>query len=94
MLRATAATTPPGSHVNRGRPGTIVPRRLRTLQFRPAGFDVLLADEAPWLAAAAWLGAAWPVRERIMLSGDQRDITAAGLWTSRESQLRRSMPLA
>jgi len=45
----------------------------------------LIADEAPWIAAAPLLGAAGLVRERIVISGNRRDIVAAGLWTSREA---------
>ncbi len=44
-------------------------------------FDVLLVDEAPWIPAAPLLAAAGLVRERIVVSGDQRDIAAAGVWT-------------
>jgi hypothetical protein len=47
----------------------------------------LIADEAPWIAAAPLLGSAGLVRERIVISGDRRDIVAAGLWASREAQL-------
>jgi hypothetical protein len=67
---------------------TTASRVLSDPLFSRVRFDVLIADEAPWIAAAPLLGAAGLVRERIMISGDQRDITAAGLWTSRESQLR------
>jgi len=56
--------------------------------FSRVRFDVLIADEAPWIAAAPLLGAAGLARERIVISGDQRDIAAAGRWTSHESQLR------
>jgi hypothetical protein len=56
--------------------------------FNRVRFDVLIADEAPWIAAAPLLGAAGLVRERIVISGNQRDIAAAGRWTSQESQLR------
>lgn len=43
-------------------------------------FDVLLVDEAPWIPAAPLLAAAGLVRERIIVSGDQRDIAVAGVW--------------
>jgi len=56
--------------------------------FSRVRFDVFIADEAPWIEAAPLLGAAGLVRERIVISGDQRDIAAAGRWTSHESQLR------
>jgi hypothetical protein len=56
--------------------------------FSRVRFDALIADEAPWVAAAPLLGAAGLVSERIVISGDQRDIATAGLWTSLKSQLR------
>lgn len=56
--------------------------------FSRVRFDAFIADEAPWIAAAPLLGAAGLARERIVISGDQRDIAAAGLWTSHKSQLR------
>jgi AAA domain-containing protein len=48
--------------------------------FRRVRFDVLLVDEAPWIPAAPLLAAAGLVQERIIVSGDQRDITTAGVW--------------
>ena len=67
---------------------TTASRVLSDPLFSRVRFDVLIADEAPWIAAAPLLGAAGLVRERIVISGDQRDIAAAGLWASREAQLR------
>ena len=67
---------------------TTASRVLSDPLFSRVRFDVLIADEAPWITVAPLLGAAGLVRERIMISGDPRDITAAGLWVSRESQLR------
>lgn len=43
-------------------------------------FDVLIADEAPRMAAASLLAAAGLVRERIVVSGDPREIATAGQW--------------
>ena len=43
-------------------------------------FDVLIADEAPFIPAPFLLAAAGLVRERIVLSGDTRDIPAARAW--------------
>ena len=43
-------------------------------------FDVLMADEAPFIPAPFLLAAAGLVRERIVLSGDSRDITVARAW--------------
>jgi hypothetical protein len=48
----------------------------------------LIADEAPWIAAASLLGAAGLVHERIVISGNRRDIASAGLWAPSESERR------
>ncbi|MBX3331362.1 MAG: hypothetical protein KF722_13220 [Nitrospira sp.] len=48
--------------------------------FSRVRFDVLMVDEAPRIAAPSLLAAAGLVRERIVVSGDPRDITAAGQW--------------
>lgn len=45
-------------------------------------FDVLLADEAPRIPAAFLLAAAGLVRERIVLSGDGRDLPTPQAWAS------------
>jgi hypothetical protein len=73
---------------------TTASRVLSDPLFSRVRFDILIADEAPWIAAAPLLGAAGLVRERIVISGDQRDIAATGLWASRESEIRRLKPLA
>ncbi len=67
---------------------TTASRVLSDPLFSRVRFDVLIADEAPWIAAAPLLGAAGLVRERIVISGDTRDIAKAGLWASRAAQLR------
>ena len=67
---------------------TTASRVLSDPLFSRVRFDVLIADEAPWIAAAPLLGAAGLVRERIVISGDTRDIASAGLWASREAQPR------
>jgi hypothetical protein len=67
---------------------TTASRVVSDALFSRVRFDALIADEAPWVAAAPLLGAAGLVSERIVISGDQRDIATAGLWTSHESQLR------
>jgi hypothetical protein len=67
---------------------TTASRVLSDPLFSRVRFDVLIADEAPWIAVAPLLGAAGLVRERIVISGDTRDIATAGLWASREAQLR------
>src|SRR5438093_12868722 len=43
-------------------------------------FDVLMADEAPFIPAPFLLAAAGLVRGRILLSGDSRDIPVAWIW--------------
>jgi hypothetical protein len=73
---------------------TTASRVLNDPLFSRIRFDVLIADEAPWIAAASLLGAAGLVHERIVISGDRRDIASAGLWAPRESERRSSKPLA
>ena len=48
--------------------------------FSRVRFDVLMIDEAPRIAVPSLLAAAGLVRERIIVSGDPRDIAAAGQW--------------
>ena len=67
---------------------TTASRVLNDPLFSRVRFDILIADEAPWIAAAPLLGASGLAHERIVISGDRRDIALAGLWASRESQLR------
>jgi hypothetical protein len=67
---------------------TTASRVLSDPLFSRVRFDVLIADEAPWIAVAPLLGAAGLVHERIVVSGNRRDIAAAGLWASHESELR------
>lgn len=50
--------------------------------FAKVRFDVLLADEAPWIPAAYLLAAAGLARERIVLSGDTRDLAASKAWAA------------
>ena len=56
--------------------------------FSRVRFDVLIADEAPRIAAASLLAAAGLVRERIIISGDQRDIASAGCWVMNDAAVR------
>jgi hypothetical protein len=46
-------------------------------------FDILIADEAPWIPAAYLLAASGLVRERIVLCGDLRDVAASKAWEPR-----------
>lgn len=48
--------------------------------FSRVRFDVLIADEAPRMTAASLLAAAGLVRERIVVSGDPREIATARQW--------------
>lgn len=48
--------------------------------FSRVRFDVLIVDEAPRIAAPALLAAAGLVRERIVVSGDPREIATVGQW--------------
>lgn len=67
---------------------TTASRVLSDPLFSRVRFDVLVADEAPHIAAAPLLGAAGLARERIVVSGDPRDIATAGLWASRELSIQ------
>ena len=67
---------------------TTASRVLSDSLFSRVRFDVLIADEAPWIAAAPLLGAAGLVQERIVISGDTRDIAKVGLWASRVAQAK------
>ena len=67
---------------------TTASRVLSDPLFSRVRFDVLIADEAPWIAAAPLLGAAGLVQERIVISGDTRDIAKVGLWASRAAQAK------
>ena len=48
--------------------------------FNRVRFDVLIADEAPRIAAPSLLAAAGLVRERIVVSGDLQEIGTYGQW--------------
>ena len=50
--------------------------------FARVRFDVLVADEAPFIPAPFLLASAGLAREKIILSGDTRDIPTAGVWAS------------
>ncbi len=67
---------------------TTASRVLNDPLFSRIRFDVLIADEAPRIAAASLLGAAGLVHERIVISGDKRDIALAGQWAPRKSERR------
>ncbi len=52
--------------------------------FTRVRFDILMVDEATRIPAPALLAAAGLVRERIIVSGDPREIVSAGCWTLKE----------
>ena len=56
--------------------------------FSRVRFDVLMVDEAPQIAVQSLLAAAGLVRERIIVSGDPRDIAAAGQWVMPQARTR------
>ena len=56
--------------------------------FSRVRFDVLMVDEAPQIAVHSLLAAAGLVRERIIVSGDPRDIAAVGQWVMPQAGTR------
>ena len=58
--------------------------------FRRVRFDVLIADEAPWIPAPYLLAGAALVREKIILSGDTRDLPKPDAWASPWRTMQRS----
>lgn len=63
---------------------TTASRVLGDPLFSRVRFDVLIADNAPLISVPGLLRCAGLVRERIVLTGDQRDIVGAGVWQSSE----------
>ena len=63
---------------------TTAARVLGDPLFSKVRFDVLIAENAPWISPPELLGAAGLVRERIIVAGDQRDITPSGSWATAE----------
>lgn len=59
--------------------------------FSRVRFDILIADEAPRIAAASLVAAAGLARERIIVSGDLREIATASQWTLAD-KVGRSIP--
>jgi hypothetical protein len=68
---------------------TTASRVLSDPLFSRVRFDILIADNAPWISAPYLLGAAGLVRERIVLTGDPHEISTVGLWSSTEMSARR-----
>ncbi len=67
---------------------TTAARVLGDPLFSRVRFDVLVADNAPLIPPPVLLGSAGLVLERIVLTGDTRDIAAVGLWTTPEAAAR------
>jgi len=62
------------------------PRRVASDPlFSRVRFDVLIVDEAPRIEPHALLAAAGLVRERIVISGDPREVESAGYWTATQT---------
>ena len=56
--------------------------------FSRVRFDVLMVDEAPRIVAPSLLAAAGLVRERIIVSGDPREIATTGQWAGPDAAIR------
>jgi hypothetical protein len=56
--------------------------------FSRVRFDILIVDEAPRIAAPSLLAAAGLVRERIVVSGDPREIATVGQWARHQPDVR------
>ena len=56
--------------------------------FSRVRFDVLMVDEAPRIAAPSLLASAGLVRERIIVSGDPREIASIGQWAMPQPTIR------
>ena len=57
--------------------------------FAKVRFDVLIADEAPLIPAAYLLAAAGLVRERLVLSGDAKELASSNAWESATAAQRK-----
>jgi len=60
--------------------------------FSRVRFDVLIVDEAPRIAVAPLMAAAGLVRERIILSGDPKEVDTTGQWTLSEPNVSAVQP--
>ncbi len=94
LLAAEEATNRQAFMQNRRLVITTPGRVLGDPLFSKVRFDVLIADNAPWISPPGLLGAAGLVRERVVVAGDTRDITTAGLWAapSRSANGEKPMP--
>ncbi len=80
MLAAEEDTNRQAFLQNKRVVATTAARVISDPLFGKVRFDVLIADEAPLIPAALLLAAAGLVRERIVLSGDPRDVAASNAW--------------
>ena len=81
MLAAAEDTNRQAFVQNRRVVITTAARVLTDPLFRRVRFDVLIVDEAPRIPSAFLIAAAGLVRERIILSGDVREIRSDGPWS-------------
>ena len=81
MLAAAEDTNRQAFVQNRRVVITTAARVLTDPLFRRVRFDVLIVDEAPRVPSAFLIAAAGLVRERIILSGDVREIRSDGPWS-------------
>lgn len=80
MLAAAEDTNRQAFLQNKRLVATTAARVVADPLFGKMRFDVLIADEAPAIPAAFLLAAAGLVRERIVLSGDPREVTTLNAW--------------
>lgn len=89
MLAAEEDTNRQAFLQNKRIVATTAARVISDPLFGKVRFDVLIADEAPLIPAALLLAAAGLVRERIVLSGDPRQVVGSPAWESTETSLLR-----
>lgn len=89
MLAAAEDTNRQAFLQNKRLVATTAARVVADPLFGKMRFDVLIADEAPAIPAAFLLAAAGLVRERIVLSGDPRQVAGSPDWESAGAPLVR-----
>lgn len=94
LLAAQEGTNRQAFMQNKRVVATTPARVLSDPLFARVRFDILIADEAPRISAPFLLGAAGLVRERIVLSGDLREISTAQAWADSLTTTLTGPPLA
>ena len=84
LLAAEEGTNRQAFIQNKRLVATTAARAVADPLFDRVRFDILLADEAPRIPSPYLLAVAGLVRERIVLSGDQRDLPTSADWASLE----------